>query len=733
VDDVAEEANPVQAESYHKEVQATAGETISEDNADVFDEDTADVIDKILEEDPDVVQESSHLEKLHHMAQKVSSQEIPSTGATTNIDNSGKEKLPALSNSSILYIVEDGVYKLLPTTEQWKDFPTILHCAESLGAEKIGAFKVFIPEGVASRNLIGPQDTLTQEGCYYSVERQKNGTFKMGREKLNVEARTDPSPTDTSSAEQLVQRFETVLTNHAEATLKDVYYCADIDVREGASRVRLGLPMESPIWPLKGDRLIKTKKRIAGLHWPFVYQAGPAFGAPFAIHREDHRLHSINYLYTGQPKVWVVIPPKHAQHLEDKLRATNGPYYQTSCEQFIRHSATYLLRSTLDAWDISFKVIRQLPNEAVVTLPQSYHQGFNAGYNLAEAVNYADSNWDTVDYRDCEEQHCPAGFIHSEKMRLRDEDEEQEEEESDASSLKDKEQKGKESNAASLKDKCASVDEPATTKRKRQRPKPKKENKSGSRNRQQSTSEYRSWKEYETQHDKALKRLNRPSPSYVRSQPSQVFTEFLACDVDGNRSSVEANSLTRLLVSIASHDAFYQLRDAYTAIRESQSAMLPQFGGSVAQTIRNLEALDVAASIGSILRRYQLAHLVRLREERELKYSSQLAEERCAPKVMPRRVVKRLKFNDGASEDPKGHYKSATSLALKDLMAEAYPTLKPPKQSGGKMHDAYSKKLKALKNRLSTGRNWCLMQQRFSSGILALIPTDGEFVIKNSE
>lgn len=210
MDDVAEEANTesVQAESCHREVQATAGETISEDNTDIIDEDIADVIDEILEEDPDVVQESSHLEELHHMAQKalsaISSQEIPSTGATTYIDNSEREKPPPLSNSFIPYIVEGRVY------------------------------------------------------------------------------------------------------------------------------------------------------------------------------------------------------------------------------------------------------------------------------------------------RDCEEQHCPAGFIHSEKMRLRDEDEEQEEEESDASSLKNKEQEVKESNASSLKDKYAFINKPATTKRKRQRPKLKKENKFGSKNRQQFTSEYRS-------------------------------------------------------------------------------------------------------------------------------------------------------------------------------------------------------------------------------------------------
>ena len=727
--DIAEEVSTesVQTESYHREVQPTAGEVISRDIA--IEEDVADFINEILEEVPDIISENSSPEEIHRMAQKalsaMSSQDVPSAGDKTYIGNSREEKSPPLSNNSIQYIVERGVYKLLPTPEQWQDFPTILHCAKSLGAEEVGAFKVFIPEGVASRNLVGPHDTLTQKGCHFSVERMRNGTFKVGRDELEVDVQTDYCPTDTSSAEALVERFETLFTNHTQGAFKDVYYCGDIDIRERTSRAKLGLPMESPIWPLKGDRLIETRRRIAGIHWPFAYLAGPAFGAPFAIHCEDHRLHSINYLYTGQPKVWIIIAPAHARRLEGKLRATNRSYYQASCEQFVRHSATYLLRSTLDAWGISFKVICQLPNEAVVTLPQSYHQGFNAGYNLAEAVNYADSNWNILGYRDCDKLHCPAGFIHSEKMRLRNTDEDQEEEESNAS--------GFESEYVS------SVDEPATTlkkgekKRKRQPHESKEKNKSGSTNRQQCSSEYQSWKEYETQHNKALKRLNRQSPSYVRSQPSQVFMEFLACNIGGPPSSAEANLLTRLLVSIASPDAFCQLRDAYAVIRENQSPTLPQIGGNVTQTIRSLEALDVAASMGSILRRYQLAHLVCLREERERKFASQLAQERCAQKVMPKRAAKRLKPNDEASEDSEGHYRSAASLALKDLMTEAYPMLKPSKQTNGKAHDAYSKKLKALKNRLSTGRNWCLLQQRFHNGILALIPTDGEFEIKNAE
>ena len=76
---------------------------------------------------------------------------------------------------------------------------------------------------------------------------------------------------------------------------------------------------------------------------------------------------------------------------------------------------------------------------------------------------------------------------------------------------------------------------------------------------------------------------------------------------------------------------------------------------------------------------------------------------------MPKRAAKKLKFNNKASKNLKKHYKSAASLALKNLIVEVYSILKLPKQFRGKMHDAYLKKLKALKNRLNTGRNWCLI------------------------
>ena len=152
-------------------------------------------------------------------------------------------------------------------------------------------------------------------------------------------------------------------------------------------------------------------------------------------------------------------------------------------------------------------------------------------------------------------------------------------------------------------------------------------------------------------------------------QPAEVYKIFL------DRSQSEDQNgiwfMTRLFFAIASPDAFYQLRDTCTSIREDDASTILQPTNSIAQTIQALDSLEIAASTNSILRRYHLIRLVDHRNERETHYK----------KGRPERAVRNIK------EGSEG-YGRASSLALADLMAQAYPKLKPlqePRKNGGRV------------------------------------------------
>jgi hypothetical protein len=197
-------------------------------------------------------------------------------------------------------------------------------------------------------------------------------------------------------------------------------------------------------------------------------------------------------------------------------------------------------------------------------------------------------------------------------------------------------------------------------------------------------------------------------------QPADVYKIFLDRSQSEDQEGIWL--LTRLFFAIASPDAFYQLRDACTSIRESDSPAVLQTNTSIAQTIQALDNLEIAVSTNSILRRYHLTRLVDYRNERETHHRSE----------RPERALR-------IAKDSSENYGRASSLALTDLMTQAYPKLKHHPRSRGRSEDEYQRRLKSLKNRISSGRNWYLMQQKFSPGILALVPTGGDYKIQNSE
>lgn len=129
------------------------------------------------------------------------------------------------------------------------------------------------------------------------------------------------------------------------AAIAKMQYCTDMPARTVEDRLKLGLPSQSPIWPLKGNELRRTKCSIPGLHWPFAYQSG-IHGSVCSLHEEYKNLISLNCLYYGR-KLWQVIAPGDSHLIENEVKSWK-------CSQKVRHAAQYIPRSALKALGASF-------------------------------------------------------------------------------------------------------------------------------------------------------------------------------------------------------------------------------------------------------------------------------------------------------------------------------------------------------------------------------------------
>lgn len=152
---------------------------------------------------------------------------------------------------------------------------------------------------------------------------------------------------------------------------------------------------------------LQTPLKIIGKNLPGVSNAMLYFGcwrASFAFHTEDMELYSINYLHYGAPKSWYSIPPKYKKRFEVMAQSYYPEeYYQ--CSEFLRHKTSLISPSRLKDCAIPYHTAVQEKGEFMITFPGSYHQGFNHGFNIAEATNFATERWIEV-ARDARICHC---------------------------------------------------------------------------------------------------------------------------------------------------------------------------------------------------------------------------------------------------------------------------------------------------------------------------------------
>ena len=119
-----------------------------------------------------------------------------------------------------------------------------------------------------------------------------------------------------------------------------------------------------------------------------------AAGTSFQLHAEDMNLGSVNFLLAGAPKVWYGVPGAYYRRVVDLVARLfpTMPLVRT-CPQAVMHKQCLIHPDELRAHGIPVSRVVQRAGDLVFTSPGAFHWGYNSGWNIAEATNFADHLW----------------------------------------------------------------------------------------------------------------------------------------------------------------------------------------------------------------------------------------------------------------------------------------------------------------------------------------------------
>ncbi|TDH67409.1 hypothetical protein CCR75_000094 [Bremia lactucae] len=285
-----------------------------------------------------------------------------------------------------------------PTRSEFQSFATYIRTVIEPQCVTIGICKVIPPRGWFSRSYDIKQLECQVKAPVCQHVAGKKGIFNVDL----VERKTmspaeffdmaddakDDEPKETEGPLEAERQFWKGL----RGTMDPPTYGADIVSSLFGKADALS-------WNLNNLNTILRKIDLPGVTQSMLY-----FGmwrAMFAFHTEDMDLYSINYLHTGKPKFWYGVPP-YAGTNKLSLLAANQleraaqsmfPEKHHECHQFLRHKTSLISPARLKEFGVPFYRAYQKPGEFVITFPATYHQGFNLGFNIAEAVNFATLYW----------------------------------------------------------------------------------------------------------------------------------------------------------------------------------------------------------------------------------------------------------------------------------------------------------------------------------------------------
>lgn len=273
-----------------------------------------------------------------------------------------------------------------PTMKEFRNFSKYIEkCEASCG--NAGAFKVIPPKNWSARKEGYHDLSLTVQRPIEQNVWGTNGIFELMyilRESRSLE-----------KYEKFVSKFDDTLKNKTNCEIEKLFwktlklnaplYGADIE----GSIMDSGIP-----WNLAEIDTLLTEglndQKLSGVNLPYLYVGG--WKTMFGWHKEDLDLYSINYLHMGAPKFWYSIDLDCSEKFENFAKKCFPDRFE-KCSEYLRHKNTLIHPVVLMNNDIKVRKIVQKPGEFIIPRASGYHAGFNSGFNLAEAVNFALLHW----------------------------------------------------------------------------------------------------------------------------------------------------------------------------------------------------------------------------------------------------------------------------------------------------------------------------------------------------
>ncbi|KAK5106059.1 hypothetical protein LTS08_000175 [Lithohypha guttulata] len=341
-----------------------------------------------------------------------------------NGDAHGNDRRPKRSKKDVL-VPNPPILSVRPSTPQAKGKSTVRrhgdrceHCSQShdkpnilicdscdLGYHRycVDPPLTVVPdyEWHCSKCLVGSNDYGFEEGNIYSLRsfQEKANSFKENyfAARLPPDHNGQLHPPTEDEVEREFWRLVEDVTESVE-----VEYGADIhSTTHGSGFPTIEKnpldpysrdPWNLNVMPFHPESLFRhIKGDISGMTVPWLY-VGMCFST-FCWHNEDHYAYSANYQHFGATKTWYGIPGSDALAFEAAMREAVPELFESQPDLLFQ-LVTILPPNQLRKAGVNVYALDQRAGQFVITFPQAYHAGFNHGFNLNEAVNFAPADWE---------------------------------------------------------------------------------------------------------------------------------------------------------------------------------------------------------------------------------------------------------------------------------------------------------------------------------------------------